>query len=137
MTRTPRSRGFTLIELLITVAIVGILAAVAYPSYMNYVVRSNRSAAEGFMVGVGQREEQYLLDARQYALITSNAEFSTLLNVSVPAEVSKFYAVTVADVGGNPRTYLVTAAPIAGTMQANDGNLTLDNLGTKLPASKW
>lgn len=137
MTRTPRSRGFTLIELLITVAIVGILAAVAYPSYMNYVVRSNRSAAEGFMVSVGQREEQYLLDARQYALITSNAEFSTLLNVSVPAEVSKFYAVTVADVGGNPRTYLVTAAPIAGTMQANDGNLTLDNLGTKLPASKW
>src|SRR5450759_1595967 len=105
MTRTPRSRGFTLIELLITVAIVGILAAVAYPSYMNYVVRSNRSAAEGFMVSVGQREEQYLLDARQYALITSNAEFSTLLNVSVPAEVSKFYAVTVADVGGNPRTY--------------------------------
>lgn len=137
MTRTPRSRGFTLIELLITVAIVGILAAVAYPSYMNYVVRSNRSAAEGFMVSVGQREEQYLLDARQYALITSNADFSTLLNVSVPAEVSKFYAVTVADVGGNPRTYLVTAAPIAGTMQANDGNLTLDNLGTKLPASKW
>ena len=137
MTRTPRSRGFILIELLITVAIVGILAAVAYPSYMNYVVRSNRSAAEGFMVSVGQREEQYLLDARQYALITSNAEFSTLLNVSVPAEVSKFYAVTVADVGGNPRTYLVTAAPIAGTMQANDGNLTLDNLGTKLPASKW
>jgi type IV pilus assembly protein PilE len=137
MTRTPRSRGFTLIELLITVAIVGILAAVAYPSYMNYVVRSNRSAAEGFMVGVGQREEQYLLDARQYAVITSNADFSTLLNVSVPAEVSKLYAVTVANVGGNPRTYLVTAAPIAGTMQANDGKLTLDNLGAKLPASKW
>lgn len=137
MTRTPRNRGFTLIELMITVAIVGILAAVAYPSYRNYVVRSNRSAAEGFMVSVGQREEQYLLDVRQYAVITSNADFSTLLSMSVPAEVSKFYAVTVANVGGNARTYLITAAPIAGTMQANDGNLTLDNLGNKLPANKW
>ncbi len=137
MTRYRRSPGFSLLELMIVVAIVGILAAVAYPSYQTYLRRSNAAAAQGFMLNVAQREEQYLLDARQYAVITTNAEFGTLLSVSVPTEVSKFYTVRVANVGGNVRTYLITAAPIAGTMQAAQSTLSLDNLGTKLPAGSW
>ena len=137
MTRTRRILGFSLIELMMVVAIVGILAAVAYPSYMSYTKRSNRSAAQGFMLNIAQRQEQYLLDARVYAVITSNADFPTVLNMTMPAEVSKFYNFTVANVSSNTRTYLITATPIAGSFQASDGALTLDNLGNKTPSSLW
>src|SRR5437762_1440926 len=73
------ARGFTLGELMVTVAIVGILAAVAYPSYVRYGVRANRSAAESFMLEVSSRQERYLVDARQYA-----PDLATL-GIAVPA----------------------------------------------------
>lgn len=139
--KTPRfvriQQGFTLIELMITVAIVGILAAVAYPSYTSYVVKSNRAAAQAFLLNVANREEQYVLDARQYATATTNAEVNTNLGLSVPSEVSKYYTVTIANGAGGVRTFVITATPLAGSAQASDGPLTLDNAGTKGPANKW
>lgn len=57
-----QQRGFTLIELIITVAGVGILAAIAYPSYMQYIVRAKRSSALNFILGVASKQEQYNLN---------------------------------------------------------------------------
>ncbi len=59
-------QGFTLVELMIVVAIVAILAAVGYPSYMQYTIKANRSAAQSYMLGVANTQERYMLDARQY-----------------------------------------------------------------------
>jgi len=132
-----RIRAFTLIELMITVAIVAILGAVAYPSYTSFVVRSNRAATKAFMVAVANKEQQYILDARAYGEAADHAAIGTVLGLAVPTEVSKFYNVSVANVGGNTRTFQITAAPIAGQMNAGDGTLTLDNTGAKAPASKW
>lgn len=125
-----RAGGFTLIELLMTLAIVGILASIAYPSYQSYVVRANRSGAQAFMLDVASREKEYLLDARQFQ---SNL---TTLGATVPSEVSRFYTVTVA-VTATPAAFTVTATPVAGTMQASDGTLTLNSEGQKSPADKW
>ena len=116
---------------MIVVVIVGILAAIAYPSYQNYLKRSNRSAAETFMLDLANRRQQYLLDQRAYA-----ASVATLVS-STPAEVSAVYTVTVASAAGLPPTFTISAAPKAGTIQAGDGTLTLDQAGTKLPANKW
>ena len=63
-----RQHGFTLIELMIVVAIVTILAAVGYPSYTDYVMRSHRQAAKNAAFQIADRQEQFFLDNRSYAL---------------------------------------------------------------------
>lgn len=122
-------RGFSLIELMITVAIIGIIAAVAYPSYVRYVTRSNRSTAQSFLFTVTNRQEQYMLDARQYATTMALLNLATL-----PADVSKNYGVTIAvDNAATPPTYTVTATP-SGVQASNDAecaNLTLNQTGAK------
>lgn len=121
-------KGFSLIELLVAVAIVGILAAVAIPSYQSYVVKSNRAAAQSFMMDLANREKQYMLDARTYA------NYSTL-GVLPPADVSKHYTFTIATVG-TPPSFTITATPFS-SQQASDGPLTLGSDGDKDPDDKW
>jgi type IV pilus assembly protein PilE len=121
-------RGFTLIELMVTVAIVAILASIAYPSYLRYVIRSNRSAAQGYMLEVTGLQQRYLLDARAYA-----ADLATL-NSSVPSHVSSNYTVATARKTGTTLPgFTVTATPI-GTQLARDtdcATLTIDEAGVK------
>ncbi len=121
--------GFKLIELMIVVAIIAILAMIALPSYDRYVIRSNRAVAKQFLLTVANKQEQYILDARQYA--------TTLpaLNLTAPAEVSTRYTFSLNACAVPCTTYTITATAIGA--QASDGNLTLDNLGNKLPADKW
>jgi type IV pilus assembly protein PilE len=127
----PGKAGFTLVELVVTMAILAILASIALPSYLEYLKKGRRAAAQSMMMDVAQRQQQYLLDARSYA-----SDLATL-GVTTPADVSAYYTVTVAGADGTPPTFTVTATPIAGTAQADDGTLTLDNAGVKSPADKW
>lgn len=128
-----RYQGFTLIELMIVVAIVGILAAVGYPSYSEYVARTNRSAAQSYMLDVASRQEQFLLDARRYFCTAPNT-CANVLVLSVPGDVVKNYTVTVAAPNSTgAASYLITATPInaQATKDTACANLTLDQTGTK------
>lgn len=125
-------KGFTLIELMVVVAVVAILAAVAIPSYQDYIIKSNRAAAQAFMVSVDNREKQYFLDARAYTDVLGTGG----LGMIEPDNVSKFYTITIAT-SSPPPTFTITATPRTGVSQASDGNLTLDSTGAKTPAGKW
>ena len=129
--RRVRQSGFTLIELMITTAIVAILAAVAYPSYTRYIVRSNRTAAQAQMLDIANREQQFLLANRAYAT-KAVLEAS---GYSVPSNVSSRYSYTI-DVGAaTVPSHTITFTGI--DTQAGDGVLTLTSEGVKTPASKW
>lgn len=120
-----RHTGFNLIELMVAVAVVGILAGVAYPAYTRHVTKSNRAAAESFMFSLANREEQYLLDNRQY---TNDAD--ALLGT--PSDVSRYYSISITT-GTAPPTYTITATP-SGSQSTGDaacGTLTLTQNGTK------
>lgn len=132
----PRWRGFTLVELMITVAVVAILAAIAYPSYRDYLKRAHRSSAQSLMLDLANREQQYLLDRRAF-LGGGASAVTTLLPAGIPVEVSNFYDMTITATAGPPPTFEVKATPKAGSLMAGETPFTIDQDGTKLPADKW
>ena len=126
-----RSRGFTLIELMATVAVVGILAAIAYPSYLQYVRKANRSAAQSFMLTIAGKEEQYILDARSYTATIGTGG----LALTAPTETTGRYTFSVTVAAGPPPTFTITATAVGN--QVSDGDLVLTSAGVKTPAAKW
>lgn len=127
------SRGFTLIELMIAVAVVAILAMIAIPTYNAQMVKGRRSSAEAVLLDIAQREQQYMLDARSYAYST------TALNTTTPVNVSAYYTISICPCPAPvlPVSFTATATPIAGTPQANDAVLTIDQTGAKAPTNLW
>jgi len=114
---------------MIVVVIVAILAMIAYPSYEDHLRKGRRSAAQNFLADVATRQQQYLLDARQYAV---GAGALAALSVTVPSDVSSYYNVTINPAAPTlPPSYTLVATPIPGSRQVPDGALTLDSVGTK------
>lgn len=125
------SRGFTLIELMVVAAIVAILAAIAYPSYQQYVIRGKRSAAQAQMMDIANRQQQFLLANRAYASKSALEGGGYVL----PSEVSANYGYDITVGSGTPPTFTITFTPSGA--QASDGNLTLSSDGTRTPSAKW
>ncbi len=129
-----RTAGFTLIELMIVVAVIAILAAVAYPSYTSYIVKSNRRAAQSFMLEVSSRQHRYLLDARSYADAPNVGDIDTKLNIATPPDVARNYEiVSPIKSGAKPPGFTVEAKPtgIQATRDAVCGTLKVDEAGVK------
>ena len=124
----PKSSGFTLIELMTVVAIISILLAIAVPAYNEYINRAHRAAAQQFLLDVAQRQEQYLLDNRQYATVLGGGAGG--LGMSTPADIAADYAApdfTGVDNAATPPSFLLFMAPKAGARMAADGTLVINN----------
>ena len=119
-TSEAKSSGFTLIELMIVVAIIGILAAVALPSYRESVRRGDRASARAAMLEAQQFMERFYATNDKY---TSAVLPNRLL--AVPAQSVKYNLTVTSTVN----TYTVTAAPVS--TDAKCGDLKLNNLGQR------
>lgn len=124
--------GFTLIELMVAVAVVGILAAIAYPSYSSSVMKSRRTDAKAKLLEVAQRQERFYTERNTYT--------TTLADLGYPSGTLKsdngHYTITAAASGGAGNTiansYTLTATPTGS--QASDtkcGNFTLTHTNVK------
>lgn len=113
--------GFTLIELMIVVAIVGILAAVALPSYTQYVQRGDRASARAAMLEAQQFMERYYATSNTFVGAVLPARFT-----GVPTEAPK-YNIAVGNLAAG--TFTLTATPVGAVTKC--GNLTLTHTGVK------
>lgn len=119
-----RRQGFTLIEVMVVVTVIAILAAIAIPSYNNYLRKARRADAQAALTDIASRQQQYLMDARAYA------NSLPVLNYTPQKTVTDWYGIAIA-VAGPPPSFTVTATPIAGKDQEKDGVLTLTSTGAK------
>ncbi|MEZ5647345.1 MAG: type IV pilin protein [Burkholderiaceae bacterium] len=129
-----RQQGFTLVEVMIVVAIVSILAAIAYPSYQEYVRRAARGDAQADMMEVAQNAERFFTQHNQYAATRAGVAYVLPIAQS-PRTGGARYNFNIAF--PTPQTYTLQAVPAApqaadacGTMTINQLGQTTPNLGT-------
>ncbi len=128
VTQASRAAGFSLIELMVVVAIVGILASIALPSYNEHQRKTRRAAGEACLVAVSQRLERVYTTDLSYA---GAPAIGTLTQACEPDTLSFYtFSRNVA-----AKTYTISAAPKGKQAGDSCGTLSLNQAGVKSPST--
>jgi len=153
-----QQRGFSLVELMITVAIIGILSAIALPIYRQYIVRGSRVAAQAELLQLATLQDKIYLNSSSYAFgengitaayngnntgglgrssgKTNDGRYSLSL-VTLASSTSCSGAGATDTVAGS-QTFVLMATPVTGGTQAGDGNICVSESGKRLwDRSPW
>ena len=150
MNRMRRRRGFTLIEILIVVAVIGILAAIAYPAYQDQVRKSRRGQVKADLTELAQLLERNFTEANRYDQDSQLNAIAIPLPPAVPTppffNQSPRTGTTFYNISGvlTPSTFTLSAAPTGAQTGDPCGTYTLNQAGTKnvtggslTPADCW
>lgn len=131
------AHGFTLIEVMIVVAIIGLLTAIAYPSYTSHVQKTRRNLAAGCLLEFAQWMERNYTSCLRYNKTGGNCDEDVTADeftASCKTELASYYIFGIATSPAmTATTFKLEATPVAGSPQASDtcGTLAINQAGAK------
>jgi len=145
--RRLKMRGMTLIELLVVIGVLGVLSAIAVPTYRKYLLRAQRSEAKIALLQLQTAQEKYYLQYNTYTDDVTVASTAETPGLGLPgtSETNK-YDIVVTELGAGGQSYTATASPHKGGGQTDDkdcANFTITERGvrgisgTKTPEFCW
>jgi len=121
---------------MVVVAIIGILAALAYPSYLEQVRKGHRAKGQALLMELAQRQQNFLMIRRRYASSLEELGYGSASDGdlgSVSQDVAQSYQLASMGVAADalPPSFNMTLNPVAGSTQVADGSLCLSNTGAR------